>query len=121
VVFILNELEFAITPDVSNHLRRSPIFVSHNLLQAFGVIGPICRIVGLANSSAYGGLAKGSPKANSSYGETLPPKDARQRTLAIGRIRPRGESSSGRRKFVRKAKVRPKGESQSYGGYSASG
>jgi hypothetical protein len=34
-----------------------------------------------ANSSAYGGLAKGSPKAlargspkaNSSYGETLPP------------------------------------------------
>jgi hypothetical protein len=33
------------------------------------------------------------------------PKDARQRTFAIGRIRPKGESSSERRKFIRKAKV----------------
>jgi hypothetical protein len=46
---------------------------------------PIGRKVGLVNSSAYGGLAKGSPKANPSYGETLPPED----------------------EFVRKAKVRP--------------
>jgi hypothetical protein len=52
------------------------------------------------------------------------PEDVRHRTFAKGRIRPQGENSPKRRKFVRKAKIHPKGESLrlggSFGGHSAS-